>query len=207
MICKKCTNEIPELNFSEEILLEMRSLAAQDMKLFLVKMLLIDELGVSHKDAKIIADHLNPKHGTCLRCEFDQLEGENAECPQCGVFNYNLDEPPFNQAFCDRLEYALDFDQLNQENVRGFWCDGVSAYPFDAKSLSKGNIQNNKEIITEARMGKSGQDRYRMTIQFGPKALEYYERGLNLEHCIPESDYKYWIKVDPDVAEVWVRLE
>lgn len=205
MICKKCTNEIPELNFSEEQLLEIRSLAAHELKIFLVSRLL--EQGVSHWDAKIIADHLNPKNGECLRCDFDELEGEHVECPECGAFNYNLNEPPFNQDFCDHLEYALDFDQLGQENVRGFWCDGVSAYPFDAKSLSKANIQNNKEIITEAHIGKGGQDRYRMTIQLGPKALEYYEKGKDLEQCIPESEYKYWIKIDPEAQEVWVRLD
>lgn len=207
MICKKCSNDIPELLFPEEVLLEMQSLAAQELKLFMVKMLLMDELGVSHKDAKVIADHLNPKHGICLRCDFDELKGQNVECPECGAFNYNLDEPPFNKSFCQRLEFSLDFDQLGQEDVRGFWCDGVSAFPFDAKSLSKANIRNSKEIITEARMGKDGQDRYRMTIQFGPKALEYYEKGFDLEHCIPESEYTYWIKIDPELGEVWVKLD
>ena len=28
MICKKCSNDIPGLNFSEELLLEIRSLSA-----------------------------------------------------------------------------------------------------------------------------------------------------------------------------------
>lgn len=31
MLCKKCTNDIPELNFSEEVLLEIRSLAARGL--------------------------------------------------------------------------------------------------------------------------------------------------------------------------------
>jgi hypothetical protein len=35
MLCKKCTNDIPELHFSEEVLLEMRSLSAHNF--FVVK--------------------------------------------------------------------------------------------------------------------------------------------------------------------------
>jgi hypothetical protein len=207
MICKKCTNEIPELNFSEEVLLEMRGLAAQDMKLFLVKKLLMDQLGVSHAAAKCIADHLNPQNGECLRCNFEGLEGENVECPECGAFNYNLAETPFNRDFCGRLEYALDFDNLGIEEVRGFWCDGVSAFPPDMKSLSKASVRETRQITTEAWVGKSGQERCRMIIQFGPKALEYYEKGFDLEKCIPESECKYWVKVDLEKETVIVRLD
>lgn len=207
MICKKCASEIPELNFSEEVLLEMRALAAQDMKLFLVKKLLMDQLGVSHPDAKCIADHLNPKNGECLRCDFKELVGENVECPECGAFNYNLPEGPFNEEFCSRLERALDFDDIGMEAVRGFWCDHISAFPPDMKSLSKVSVRENKEITTEARVGKSGQDRYRMTIQFGPKSLEYYEKGLDLVNCIPESECRYWVKVDLENDTVILRLD
>ncbi len=35
MFCKKCTNDIPELHFSKEVLLEIRSLAAHEF--FVVK--------------------------------------------------------------------------------------------------------------------------------------------------------------------------
>ena len=205
MICKKCTNEIPELNFPEEQLLETRGLVAHGLKLFLVRKLL--EQGVSHRDSKLIADHLNPKIGHCNQCDFDELKGENAECPECGSFNYNLKELPFNEAFCSRLEWSLDFDNLGVEEVKGFWCDGISAFPPDMKSLSKAAIQQNRQIITEARIGKGGQDKYELTIQLGPKALDYYERDLDLTACIPDSDHRYWISIDVEEQEVCVRLD
>jgi hypothetical protein len=205
MICKKCTNEIPELNFSEEQLLEIRGLAGHGLKIFLVKQL--TDYGVDHRDAKLMAAHLNPRPGECSNCEFDELEGENTECPECGAFNYNLAETSFNEAFCGCLEYTLDFDDLGIEEVRGFWCDGVSAFPPDMKSLSKASVRENKQITTEAWVGKSGQERCHMIIQFGPKALEYYEKGFDLEKCIPESECKYWVKVDLENETVIVRLD
>ncbi len=205
MLCKKCADEIPELNFPEEQLLEIRGLAGYGLKVFLVSKLL--ELGVNQRDAKLIAAHLNPKAGECSSCDFDELEGENTTCPECGAFNYNLSEGPFNQEFCDCLEYSLDFDDLGIEEVKGFWCDGVSAFPPDMKSLSKAAIQQNQQIITEARVGKGGQDRYRMIIQLGPKALDYYKRDLDLAACIPDSDHRYWISIDPEQHEVWVKLD
>ena len=85
--CKSCGWEIADLNFSEEQRLEIRGLIDQDLKLFAVKKM-INDFGISHARAKGIVAHLN-KFGKCHRCNFDDLKGENAECPKCKSFNYN----------------------------------------------------------------------------------------------------------------------
>lgn len=166
--CKKCKNEIKELNLSEVQKFEILGMLKQDLKLFAVKKLM-DEFGVSQKEAKIILTHLNPECGKCQQCDFDKLENQNAECPKCGAFNYNFDEPIFNSDFCTHLEWKLHFENLGIEGVKRFWCDGIDPIPFDLKSLSKENIKKNKSIMTRAWIGEDGQGVYEMEIKLGKK--------------------------------------
>lgn len=134
--CKKCKNDINELNLSEEQKFEVMGMVKQDLNLFAVKKL-IDDFGFSHKEAKIIVTYLNAENGKCQRCNFDELEKQNTACPECGAFNYNLDEPIFNNDFCTYLEWKLHFENLGIESVKRYWCDGVDPIPYDLKSLSK----------------------------------------------------------------------
>ena len=204
--CKKCKNEINELNLLEEQKFEVLGLIKQDLKLFAVKKLM-DEFKFSHKEAKIIVTHLNPEYGKCQRCDFDELEKQNAECPKCGAFNYNLDEPIFNNDFCTHLEWKLHFENLGIESVKRFWCDGVDPIPFDLKSLSKENIKKNKSILTRAWIGEDGQGVYEMEIKLGKKAVENYINGLSLIDCIPEKENKTWIKIEPELNKIQVELK
>lgn len=127
--CSRCENEIVNLNLSDEQAVEIWGLQRQDLKLFIVKKLK-DEFEYSHREAKIIMDHLNPEIGRCQRCDYDQLGGEYVDCPKCKAFNCNMNfEPPFNEGFCTQLEYSLDFEQLEREDLKGFWCDGIDHIP------------------------------------------------------------------------------
>ena len=165
--CKRCRSKIEELNFQEETRLEIWGMVNQDLKLFAVKKLM-DECRMSHKAAKVIVAHLNKEFGRCHRCNFENLTEENIECPKCKSFNYNLKiEIPFNQDFCTNLEYKLDFDDLEGDEVKGYWCDGIDHIPRDIKSLSKKNIEKNKRINTKAWIGKDGQDEYEMEMILG----------------------------------------
>ena len=204
--CKKCGNEINELNLSEELKFEIWGMVKQDLKLFAVKKI-IDDFGISHKEAKVIISHINSEYGKCNRCENDELESENTECQKCGAFNYNFKEPVFNSEFCSHLEYRLDFDNLGIESVQGFWCDGVDCFPYDLKSLSKENIEKNKSIVTRAWIGKGGQGIYEMKIKFGKQSVDNYKNGLSLIECIPKRENRNWIKIEPENKRIQVSLK
>jgi len=91
--CNRCGNELVELVLSEEQALEIWALQKEDLNVFIVKKFK-DEYGYSHRDAKIIMDHLNPIYGKCLSCDYDKLIGESVDCPECKAFNYNMNFEP-----------------------------------------------------------------------------------------------------------------
>jgi hypothetical protein len=78
----------------------------------------MDACNYSHRDAKIVVDHLNAIFGKCTRCDFNDLKEENTQCPKCQAFNYNLKiDLPFNEDFCTHLEYKLNFEELEDETL------------------------------------------------------------------------------------------
>jgi len=204
--CRRCKNEIPQLKLSEPSRLELWGLICQDLKLFAVKKLM-DDQKVAHKEAKIIVDHLNGKYGKCIRCDYEDLDSQNMDCPKCGAFNYNMKEPIFNQDFCSLLEYSIPFNQLNDSSVINFWCDGIDPIPFDIKNLALENVRKIKRIKTRAWTGVSGQDIYEMTIHFGEKSITCFEKEVNLQDCIYSENANDWIKVNPNQKTIEIRLK
>ncbi len=205
-ICKKCNTEVLTITFSEEMKLEIWGMVSQDLKLFAVKKL-IDEYQYSHKEAKTVITHMNKDFGKCHQCNFSKLEKEYAECPKCKAFNYNLKiDIPFNQEFCSILEYKLQFDELDIDNVKGFWCDGIDHFPTHLKRLTNANIIKNKQIITRAWIGKGGETIYTMIIKLGDNAIKNYLHNDSLIDCIPKDAYKNWISIDPEKKEIEIRL-
>ncbi len=71
----------------------------------------------------------------------------------------------FNEDFCAELEYHLTwtFNQSDDKNLRGFWCDGV-LMPTNDLQLTKKNVNDKRKIVTKAFLGYDGQDEYDMTI-------------------------------------------
>jgi len=206
-VCKRCCSEIKDLNFSEEQKLEIWGLINQNLKLSAVKKL-IDNYQLSHKESKIIVAHLNKDFGKCHGCNFEDLTEENIECPKCKAFNYNLKiNPSFNKEFCIHLEWRLDFENLDDDRLNGFWCDGVDHIPTNIMSLSKFKIKEHKEIITTAWIGKDGQSIYEMTIKLGNRSLKNYELNQSLIDCISDNNYKTWIKIDPVKKKIEINLK
>lgn len=68
--CKKYHNEIPDLDLSGEVRVELWALIHQDLKLFAIKKLM-DEQTTTHREAKIIVGHLNRKYGERGTCAYD----------------------------------------------------------------------------------------------------------------------------------------
>lgn len=182
-------------------------MANQGLELLAVK-ILIDEYKLSHKQAKVIVAHMNKEFGTCHHCNFENLTDESIECPKCKSFNYNFKlDTPFNQEFCTHLEYKLDFDHLGNDELRGFWCDGIDHIPRDITSLSKKNIEKKKRVNTKAWIGKDGQAEYEMEIIFGDESIAKYQKNAPLADCIPENNSKDWISIEPQKKWIQIRLK
>lgn len=120
----------------------------------------------------------------------------------------------FNQEFCEYLEYHLcrAFDHSELEELRGFWCDGVSWAPYYNENVNRDylraeNILKTKKIVTTANTGASGQDYYELTLQLGTSALKRYELGLSLIDCLPEEDSIGWFDLDVVNKKMEIRLK
>ena len=77
-----------------------------------------------------------------------------------------------NQQFLEHLEYEISIafsNSLNQE-TKGFWCDGI-LFPSNENEYSKKTINDKRQLILRAFIGKEGQDIYEMTLHFGKKSL------------------------------------
>jgi hypothetical protein len=119
----------------------------------------------------------------------------------------------FNEEFCLHLEYHLcrTFDHTTSEELKGFWCDGVSWAPYynpdaNREYLAIPKILEAKKITTTAKMGKSGQDYYDMSLILGDKALNNYEHGLSLINCLPGEESMDWIELDIEHKKIELRL-
>ncbi|WP_267402634.1 MULTISPECIES: hypothetical protein [unclassified Chryseobacterium] len=173
---------------------------------------LINDFNLDQNEANFIIKHLNNRNGICCECNFENLNGEYIECPNCKAFNYNLDEPIFNIEFCSNLEWSLDFKNVENENikyyVKDFWCDGVQHLPEDIKSLLYKNLKVNKEINTKAWLGYSGQELYEMKIKLGAQSLENYKNNKSLIECIPQKNENLnWINLNIEDKKIEVQLK
>lgn len=50
---------------------------------------IMEQLNLSHRDAKYIVSHINTSYGHCKRCNFEQLDEECITCPTCKALNFN----------------------------------------------------------------------------------------------------------------------
>ncbi|MEO8713341.1 MAG: hypothetical protein ABI405_14510, partial [Parafilimonas sp.] len=67
-------------------------------------------------------------------------------------------------------------------------------------------INDNREIITTAFLGESGQERYELNIKFGQKALNRYARDLDITECIPGLTEDNWYEIDVVNRKILVYL-
>lgn len=92
-----------------------------------------------------------------------------------------------DQDFCDFLEYEIcnALAVSDNEQVKGFWCDGVLLPTFE-NYYSQKFVNDNRKIITTAFVGKTGQDEYELTVRLGGRSLSKYARGLDISDCVPD---------------------
>lgn len=119
----------------------------------------------------------------------------------------------FTNDFCAHLEYNLCISFMNSdsEEIRRFWCDGVSFAPYyndevNKEYLDPTRVLKEKIIVTTAWLGETGQDVYEMTIKLGKKAQINYSKHLPLINCLPSTESMKWIKLDIPNKKIRVSL-
>ncbi len=112
------------------------------------------------------------------------------------------------QEFCEFLEYEIctAFEHSDNEEIKGFWCDGVSLSEVDYRYSQK-FVNDNREITLKAFIGKDGQTQYELTLKFGNKALSRYARSLDIKECIPNPDKPNWFNIDIIRKKIEIRLD
>ena len=94
-----------------------------------------------------------------------------------------------NQDFCEFLEHEIckAFKHTDNDQIKGFWCDGVLLNQPDS-SYSQKSVNDNRHIILKAFIGKDRQAEYELILKFGNKALSSYVRNLDIKECVPNPD-------------------
>ena len=117
-------------------------------------------------------------------------------------------EKIIDQDFCEFLEYEIckAFEQSNNDQIKGFWCDGVLLNQPDSHYSQK-FVNDNKQITLKAFIGKDGQTEYELILRFGNKALSRYERNLDIKECVPNHNKQNWFDIDTKQKIIEIQLD
>ena len=112
-----------------------------------------------------------------------------------------------NQSFCNFLEYHLteSFTYSQDEIIKHMWCDGI-LLPSNELDYSKKIINDKRQLLLKAFIGKDGQDEYVMLLKFGNKSLSRYARNLDIKDCIPDPEKGDWYIIDTDKKQIAIQL-
>lgn len=94
-------------------------------------------------------------------------------------------------------------DELPYPDFWGFWCDGVLMNQTEIRYSLK-YINDKREALFRAWVGKDGQEPYDLYLKFGPKALSRYARALDICVCVPDSGTGFHI--DPENKVIVIQL-
>ena len=113
-----------------------------------------------------------------------------------------------DQDFCEFLEYELckAFEHSDNEQIKGFWCDGVLLDQPDSYYSQK-FVNSNRQVILKAFIGKDGQTEYELTMKFGNKALSRYARNLDIKECVPNQDKHNWFNIETKRNKIEIQLD
>jgi hypothetical protein len=109
---------------------------------------------------------------------------------------------------CEYLEYEItkSFEYSDNEQIKGFWCDGVLINQPDS-NYSQKFVNDNRQAILKAFIGKDGQTEYELTLKFGNKALSRYARNLDIKECLPNPDKQNWFDIDTKRNKIEIQLD
>ena len=109
--------------------------------------------------------------------------------------------------FCTILEYWLTKSLPNSSNepVRSFWCDGILPPSFTPGELKK-LVDDHHQLTLHAFLGPTGQEKYELTLAFGPNALRRFASGFDLIECLPAGNGNDWFEIDPERKLISITL-
>jgi hypothetical protein len=109
--------------------------------------------------------------------------------------------------FCSFLEYRLTsaFKYSVDGIIKQFWCDGV-VLPSNENEYSKKFVNDTRQIVATAYLGKTGQEEYRLVIKFGEKALRRYSRDLDIKECVPDPEKDDWYITEAEKKQIIIQL-
>jgi len=113
----------------------------------------------------------------------------------------------FDQDFYQSLEYKISkaFQYSDNEEIKGFWCDGV--LPFTTGyNYSQKSIHDSRKITLKAFIGKDGQSAYELVLKLGNKALSRHARNLDIKECIPDPEEPGWFDIDTEKRRIEIQL-
>ena len=112
-----------------------------------------------------------------------------------------------DQDFCTFLEFEIckALNNLNNDQVKGFWCDGV-LLPLNEREYSKLVVNSREYIVLTAFSGKSGQDQYELKLEFGKKSLSRYSRDLDIREYL-NMDTNIWFDIDIELQKMKIRFD
>ncbi|MBU8883042.1 hypothetical protein KSK37_08110 [Kaistella sp. DKR-2] len=120
----------------------------------------------------------------------------------------NGQETNIDQDFCQFLEYEIckAFEHSDNDQIKGFWCDGILLDQPDS-SYSPKYVNDNRQVKLKAFIGKDGQDEYELILKFGNKALSRYARNLDIKKCVPSPDKQNWFNIDTERNKIEIQLD
>ncbi|MDI3320785.1 hypothetical protein [Pinibacter soli] len=110
--------------------------------------------------------------------------------------------------FCWFLELEISnaLASSKDDNLKGFWCDGVLLPTFE-NDYSKKFVNDSRQITMTAFIGLTGQDQYELILRFGPTALSKYARDLDISECIPKDKTDEWFYIDLKEKTVIIQTD
>jgi hypothetical protein len=144
----------------------------------------------------------------CNQSDFDKIVDsflnhystiKQSNCEQEKIIDYD---------FCEFLEYEICkvLDHFDNEETKGFWCDGVLLNQPDSYYSQK-VVNDTKQVTLKAFIGKDGQTEYDLTLKFGNKAISLLASNLDIKECVPNTDRHNWFDIDTKLNKIEIQLE
>ena len=155
-----------------------------------------------------IADLIDISTKFCNQSDFDKIVENLLNHYSAFKHSYNGQEKIIDRVFCEFLEYEIckAFEQSDNDQVKGFWCDGILLNQPDS-FYSQKYVNDNKRVKLKAIIGKDGQTEYELTLKFGNKSLSRYARNLDIKECVPNPDKQNWFDIDTKRNKIEIQLD
>ena len=113
-----------------------------------------------------------------------------------------------NIEFCEYLEFQISKALKNSvsEEINGFWCDGIILKQPDI-FYSQKTVNDKKQVILKAFIGKDGQSEYELTLKFGKNSLSRFARNLDIKECIPNPEKPIFFDIDINLNKIKIDLD